>query len=95
MDAWRLLRELGERLRRNGNVEERQEEWLLNCLARNRDTGYGRFHEFGQMRSSMEYRNRIPLSSYEDFAPKIMQMECGERDILFGGLPVAFERHWR
>lgn len=92
MSGWRQLRNIGQCLLRNGSVSARQEAWLLRCLARNRDTAYGRQYGFGQIRSAAEYRHRVPLVSYDDLAPRIMQMERGESDVLFAGLPVAFER---
>jgi hypothetical protein len=92
MTAWEQLRDMGQRLRRGGSVAARQEAWLLRCLARNRDTAYGRSYGFGEIRSAEEYRERVPLVSYDDLAPRISQMERGERDVLFAGLPVAFER---
>ncbi len=92
IDAWAHLRELGEQLRCTGKLDDRQQAWLLNCLARHSDTVYGRAHGFAQISSVEEYRHRVALASYDDLAPKIMQMESGEPDILFEGLPVAFER---
>jgi hypothetical protein len=92
IDAWKHLREHGEGLPHSGMLVERQEQWLLNCLARNRDTVFGLLHGFGQISSAEEYRNRVAMASYEDFAENIMQIERGERDILFEGMPVAYER---
>ncbi|MBV9492675.1 MAG: GH3 auxin-responsive promoter family protein [Acidobacteria bacterium] len=52
-------------------VEEVQREILLRIVRRNRDTPFGREHDFASIRSVEDYVARVPLRTYEDFAPYI------------------------
>jgi hypothetical protein len=61
-------------------------------LERNRATDYGRRHRFGLIRSVDEFRDCVPLNSYNDVEPWIERAANGEADVLFKGCPIAFER---
>jgi hypothetical protein len=50
------------------DVAGTQERLLLATLKRNEDTEYGRGHGFAGIRSANEYRERAPLTDYEDYA---------------------------
>lgn len=90
--AWQHLSELGDKLRCHANVMARQEVWLRACIERNRVTDFGQQHGFDQIRSAEEYRDRVPLATYEVLMPWIDRVANGEANVLFEGLPVAFER---
>lgn len=90
-DAWQHLSELGNTLRDQNSVIARQALWLTTCLERNRATVYGKQHGFERIRSAQEYRERVPLVTYEDLLPQIERIANGEADVLFAGRPVAFE----
>lgn len=75
-----------------GSLAERQEKWLLDCLARNAGCEYGRRHGFAAIRSTREYQSVLPMTSYEVLAPSSQRMAQGERDVLFAGTPAGFER---
>lgn len=64
----------------------------MNCLRRNSNCDYGRAHNFKQIDSVADYRELVPVITYEDIAPGIHKMYDGQADVLFGGSPVAFER---
>lgn len=83
---WRTL----ARFTGNGQAGT-DEAWLTRCLARNAGTAYGRACGFSGITDAAAYRSRVPLVSYETFAPFISRMAVGERDLLFRGLPVALE----
>ena len=90
--AWRQLHALGSGLKNTGAVAGRQEAWLMNCLRRNSSSEYGRRHNFDKIDCVAEFRNQIPVISYDDIAPGIQRMYEGEADVLFSAKPVAFER---
>jgi len=90
--AWRQLHALGSGLKNTGAVAGRQEAWLMNCLRRNSSSEYGRRHNFDKIDCVAEFRNQIPVISYDDIAPGIQRMYDGEADVLFSAKPVAFER---
>jgi hypothetical protein len=64
--------------------------WLEQVLSRNAKTNYLR--RFGSPRTAREFRDRLPVCTYEDLAPYLSSLRQGEKDILFAGKPIAFER---
>ena len=69
----------------------REERWLFDCINRNRFTAYGRRYGFDRIRNVEDYCRSVPIVSYPDIAHWIARMASGEADVLFTGLPVAFE----
>lgn len=59
-----------------------QEELLLSIVRRNAETAFGRAMRFDRIRSSEEYRERVPLSNYADYAPFVDRIRAGEEDVL-------------
>ena len=60
-----------------------QQKFLLKLLDDNKDTEYGRKYGFADIRSVEEYRQRVPVTTYDDYAPYIERMsEKGERDLI-------------
>jgi GH3 auxin-responsive promoter len=66
------------------------DKWLEHCLDRNSNTRYLRQH--GSPRTVDDFRDRIPLVSYDELRPWLEEIERGDSDVLFAGRPVAFER---
>lgn len=91
LEAWDRLKTLGERCRREGDRLIREDAWLLDCIHRSRFTAYGLQYRFDRIRTAEAYCRTVPIVSYEDIAPWIIRMTSGESDVLFPGLPVAFE----
>ena len=90
--ALQNLAELGAGFEHGADTAERQESWLYDCVHRNRKTDYGKRHRFDMIRSVENFREQVPIVSYEDVEPFIVRMSNGEADVLFAGQPVAFER---
>jgi len=65
-------------------------QWLEPLLARNARTAYLREH--GSPRTMKAFRERLPVVAYEELTPWLDRIREGERDVLFAGSPVAFER---
>jgi hypothetical protein len=59
-----------------------QQRVLLRCLGRNAGTLYGRRHGFAEVRNVEEYRARVPLSTYDDYAPFVERVAAGEEGVL-------------
>lgn len=59
-----------------------QEALLLDLLLRNEGTRFGVEHGFADIRTVEEYRDHVPLRTYEDFAPWIEGIRRGEREVL-------------
>lgn len=64
--------------------------WICSTLTRNAGAAY--LKQFGSPATVYEFRKQVPLCSYEDLEPFIKRLIKGERDVLFSGLPIAFER---
>lgn len=61
---------------------ETQERLLAGILERNASTSYGRAHSFSRIRSMAEYRERVPLTAYDDYAGLVARIRRGETDVL-------------
>jgi len=90
--AWQKLSKFSNPVPSPLNLAQSQQQWLLNCIKRNKTTRYGVEHDFSRLGSVTDYQHRVPLVSYEDVLPYIQDMESGEQDCLFKGKTVAFER---
>jgi hypothetical protein len=64
------------------NPESSQRALLGRYLRANTATAYGRAHGFAQIRTAEEYRERVPLASWEDLAPWVDRIAAGETNIL-------------
>lgn len=61
---------------------ESQQRFLLEFIARNQNTVYGREHNFAGIRSIEDYQSRVPLNDYESLRPYIERLSNGETNIL-------------
>ena len=70
---------------------ETQEELLLSLLKENANTRIGQKYDFASISSVKEYREKVPVTDYEDYRGYINDMlENGGEDVLFAGRPVCF-----
>jgi GH3 auxin-responsive promoter len=76
------LREAGAFRRSLSDVAGTQERLLLATLERNEDTEYGRRHGFAGIRSAHEYRERVPLTDYGDYAGAVERIGAGKKNVL-------------
>jgi hypothetical protein len=64
------------------SVAETQTRLLREILRSNRATDFGLAHDFGEIADVRDYQQRVPLSTYEDFAPAIRRIAEGESNVL-------------
>ncbi|MBP6421645.1 MAG: GH3 auxin-responsive promoter family protein [Propionivibrio sp.] len=69
---------------------ENQGQWLSAMLTRNSGCAYLR--NFGSPRTEDDFRRQVPVITYDDLPPFLERLREGERNVLFDGMPVAFER---
>ena len=62
-----------------------QQEVLFDLLDAARDTQFGKQYDFRSITREEEFRSRVPVQRYEDFAPLIQRMMKGERNLLWPG----------
>jgi len=79
-----------ESFKRNQVVS--QEFLLFDLLQKAIHTEYGHTYGFSNIRSYEEFKNNIPLVTYEDIEPYITKMIQGERDILWPGIMHHFSK---
>lgn len=75
-----------------GDCAKTQEMVLMEMVRANKDTEFGKAHHFEDIRTIEDYRNNVPLSDWEDYAPYAERLDKGEEDILFPGKPTFFYR---
>ena len=67
-------------------------ERLLADIGRYRDTEFGKAHDFASIRSEKDFRERVPVSDYDECSSWITRVAEGERNVLPCGGVLAFER---
>lgn len=65
---------------------------LFSQLYRAEDTSYGRKFGFKDIRNHQDFRNQVPIVSYEDIEPFIERARQGERDVLWPGATRHFAK---
>ena len=71
---------------------EANRELLLRILNKNKNTEFGKKHNFSSINSIEEYRKNVPLSEYSDYIPYIDRMKNGEYNLLTKQKPVGYSR---
>ena len=71
-------------LRETERAQDVQKRFLLDLLALNADSDYGRTHGFSAVRSPDDFRQRVPIATYEDLRPYINRVMQGETSALLG-----------
>ncbi len=69
-----------------------QERWLEDFLRANEGTAYGRAQGYASITSVTQFKQRVPVTSYEDLAPWIERVEGGEREVLTREPVLVLER---
>lgn len=79
-------------LRMAASPQTAQASLLRGILAKNADTEFGRLHGFSAIKTMDEYRQAVPIQTYEDLRPLIDRQELtGERCLTFDK-PVYYHR---
>lgn len=75
------------------NPMKANEKLLLEILEKNKDTEYGKKYDFANIHSVEEYRKRVPVSIYDDYAGYILRMsEKGEENLITSGKIVHYNK---
>ena len=70
-----------------------QEKLLLDLLAENKDTEYGKKYGFEKITSIRDYQEKVPVTEYKDYEAYISRMaEYGERNLLTSEPPVSYSK---
>ncbi len=60
-----------------------QEDWFQRLIYEARYTEWGKKHGFSEIKNRAQYRERVPLTNYEDLQPYIDRIRRGEQNILW------------
>ena len=60
-----------------------QKDWLESLISTARFTEFGKKYHFNEISSYSTFRERVPLSNYEDLSPFIERLRKGEENILW------------
>ena len=74
------------------NPMEENEKLLRKILKANANTEYGKAHGFADIKSIEDFRRKVPVSVYEDFAPYIERTKNGEKNILTSSKILGYSR---
>jgi len=62
-----------------------QEDFLIALIKKNKNTLYGKKHNFTDIQSIKDFQKQVPLTQYNDYKTYIEQSMKGEEDILIKG----------
>ncbi len=71
--------------------EMAQHERLFDYISANKETAFGRQHDFANIHSVADYQEAVPLCSYEELDPWIQRIAGGEEGVLTSEPVLAFE----
>jgi len=91
-EPWQQLSESYPFSVNHADLARRQQQWLMDCVMRNKNCDYGKQYHFEQIKSVTEYQRKLPIVTYEDISVYINRIQKGEADSLFSGSALAFER---
>lgn len=61
-----------------------QRDVLLAKIRRHAESDFGRAHGFAEMRTADDFRRRMPLTTYEDYAEYVERVKRGDLGAMFG-----------
>lgn len=65
---------------------------LKKILKENKNTEYGKLHNFDKIRTVEDFRKNIPITGYDDFAPYIERMKNGEENLITSSKVLGYSR---
>jgi hypothetical protein len=81
---WRSRAKAASFLRQTARAGDVQRARLLDLVARNADSQFGRDHHFREIRTPADFRRRVPVRGYEGHEPYIARVREGDSGALFG-----------
>ncbi|NOY51590.1 MAG: GH3 auxin-responsive promoter family protein [Chlorobi bacterium] len=71
---------------------EVQEELLKKLINTSRNTYFGKKYDYKSIKSTQEFKQRVPISTYEDIKSYIDRLRNGEENILWPGEIIGFAK---
>ncbi len=64
------------------NTQKTQQELLKKLMKKNANTEYGKKYDFAHITTPEQYREKVPMSTYADYAEYVQRMIKGEHDLI-------------
>jgi hypothetical protein len=81
--TWVMKRRISQIQHFMKNPIDVQEEVLSNLILYARHTEYGRKHKFSQISRTRDFKERVPITTYESIYPYIERLMKGEQNLLW------------
>ena len=62
---------------------EVQEEWFQNLITTAQHTEWGKTYGYSELNSSQQFKERVPIQTYDTLKPYIERMLAGEQNVLW------------
>lgn len=62
---------------------EVQNDWLTSLISTAAETEWGKKYEYNTIKSPLTFRERVPISTYEDLMPIIERLKRGEQNLIW------------
>ncbi len=72
------------------HAEQAQSKVLLDIIKENRETQFGKDHDFDNIKSIKDFQNKVPVQTYDTLKPYIDKHLYGGRDALVKGKPISY-----
>lgn len=69
-----------------------QQKVFKNLVNTGKDTQFGRDHDFQNIRTYQDFKDRVPVRDYEGLKKYITRVIAGEEDVLWKGKPLYFAK---
>ena len=70
--------------------EKSQNDFLDALMNENKNTVFGKDHNFAEIRNYNDYKKNVPIRNYDDFDKYLELLAKGADDVLFPGKPVMY-----
>lgn len=74
------------------NPLEYQDAIFKDIVKKATDTDFGKKHQFADIQDYLDFKNNVPIYTYEDLKPYIDKILAGEKDVLWPGKPKYFAK---
>lgn len=69
-----------------------QEKVFKKLISKAKDTAFGKDHQFDEIQSYRDFKDRVPVNDYEGLRPYVDRIVAGEADVLWKGMPIYFAK---
>jgi len=74
------------------NPIQAQENVLAKLIAQGKNTQFGRDHKFESIHKHLDFKNAVPVRSYEDYSDYLPDLIAGKNDVFWPGKPLYFAK---